>query len=527
MAKFIPYDYNQTSMVVINFNDQIQTGTFEYAVHHLVANKLDLSLFDQVYKNDDNGRPAYDPAILLKIILFAYSKGITSSREIEWCCRHNIIFMALSCQSTPHFTTIAEFISGHCDAVESLFEQVLFICDEQGLLGNELFAIDGCKMPSNAAKEWSGTHKELAAKRDKIKRLIQHHTKKHQQQDLLEGETDEELNLQSKRHKQAIETLDKAADKIDEFLNNNEPRMGKGQRKTEVKSNITDNESAKMKTSKGTIQGYNGIASVDKKHQIIIGANAFGEGQEHHTLKPILKEIKQRYRKLGLSDDIYKEGKEGIIVTADTGFANEDNMEYLHENNINAYIPDNQFRSRDPRFDGQKKKHPRESRAKKGSTKTFTAKAFTFDPECMTCICPSAEVLSFRGIIKDSRGNQSARFEGRLTQCRACSLKHQCMKNPKSADHRKGNGRQVSFLVSKREAATHTDWMKERVDSDKGKRIYSHRMSVVEPVFGNLEFNKKLTRFSLRGLKKINAQWKLFCLIQNIEKLANYGKLAA
>jgi len=290
MAKFIPYDYNQSSMVVINFNDQIQMGTFEHAVHYLVDNRLDLSLFKAVYKNDDYGRPAYDPAILLKIILFAYSKGITSSREIEWCCRFNIIFMALSCQSSPHFTTIAEFISGHCDAVKSLFEQVLLICDEQGLLGNELFAIDGCKMPSNAAKEWSGTHKELAAKRDKIKRLVQHHTEKHQQNDLLEN--DEETKLQSSRHQQAIATLNKAADKIDNFLNNNEPRIGKGKSKKEVKSNITDNESAKMTTSKGTIQGYNGIASVDKKHQIIIGADAFGEGSEHHTLQPILKSIR-------------------------------------------------------------------------------------------------------------------------------------------------------------------------------------------------------------------------------------------
>lgn len=520
MAKFISYDYNQSSMVVINFTDQIQTGTFEYAVHHLVDNKLDLSLFECVYKNDDNGRPAYDPAILLKIILFAYSKGITSSREIEWCCRHNIIFMALSCQSAPHFTTLAEFISGHCEAVESLFEQVLLICDEQGLLGNELFAIDGCKMPSNAAKEWSGTHKELAAKRDKMKHLIRHHTQKHQQQDLLDKETDEEGKLQQARHKQAIETLNKAADKIEDFLNNNEPRMGKGKRITEVKSNITDNESAKMTTSKGTLQGYNGIASVDKKHQIIIGADAFGEGQEHHTLKPILKGIQARYKKLGLSEDILAED---VIVTADTGFANEDNMQYVHENDINAYIPDNKFRSRDPKFKDQKKKHPRASRAKKGSTKIFPGSDFSFDEKNRTCICPNGELLSFRGDIEDTNGNNSARFEGRLTQCRNCPLKHQCMKNPKSADHRKGAGRQVSFLLSENHSPTHTDWMKERVDSDKGKRIYSHRMSVVEPVFGNLEFNKKLTRFTLRGLKKINAQWKLFCLIQNIEKLANYG----
>jgi transposase len=525
MAKFIPYDYNQSAMVVINFNDQIQMGTFEHALHHLVDNKLDLSCFADDFKNDDNGRPAYDPAILLKIILFAYSKGITSSREIAWCCRSNIIFMALSCQSTPHFTTIADFISGNCQSIESLFEQVLLVCDQQGLLGNELFAIDGCKMPSNAAKEFSGTHQELKTKRDKIKHLIQHHTHKHQQQDLLDdkAEADNETQAQQARHQQAIDTLNKAADKIERFLNNNEPRMGKGKRTIEVKSNITDNESAKMTTSKGTIQGYNGIASVDKKHQIIIGADAFGEGQEHHTLQPILKGIQERYKKLKLSDDILSEG---TVVTADTGFANEDNMRYLHENEINAYIPDNKFRSRDPKFDRQKKKYPRASRAIDPTINiTLTSKDFNFDPIKQTCVCPAGQTLSHRGIREDNRGSKRIYFTGRTTQCRACKLKAHCMKNPSSADHGKGNGRQVSFILSKK--PTHTDWMKHRVDSDKGKRIYSHRMSVVEPVFGNLEFNKKLTRFTLRGLKKINAQWKLFCLIQNIEKLANYGTLAA
>ena len=64
-------------------------------------------------------------------------------------------------------------------------------------------------------------------------------------------------------------------------------------------------------------------------------------------------------------------------------------------------------------------------------------------------------------------------------------------------------------------------------DSDKGKRIYSHRMSVVEPVFGNITVNKKLNRFSLRGKQKVNDQWRLFCLVHNIEKLANYSEVAA
>jgi transposase len=170
MPNFKPYNYNQTAMVVINYQDQLQPGTFEYTLHHLIDQKLDLSAFYEKYQNDATGRKAYDPAILLKIILFAYSKGITSIREIEWCCETNIIFKALSCDTVPHFTTIASFVSQQPEAIEDLFEQVLLICHEQGLLGNELFAIDGCKMSSNAAKEWSGTFKELAEKRDKLKR---------------------------------------------------------------------------------------------------------------------------------------------------------------------------------------------------------------------------------------------------------------------------------------------------------------------------------------------------------------------
>ena len=81
---------------------------------------------------------------------------------------------------------------------------------------------------------------------------------------------------------------------IQEYLDTTEPRIGKGKKSTEVKSNITDNESAKMKTSKGTIQGYNGVATVDQKHQIIIDAQAFGEGTEHHLLKPITETIQER-----------------------------------------------------------------------------------------------------------------------------------------------------------------------------------------------------------------------------------------
>ena len=122
-------------------------------------------MFEARYKNDEVGAPAYDPAILLKIVLYAYSRGITSSREIARLCRENVVFMALSADSAPHFTTIAAFVASLDREIASVFRDVLLVCDELGLIGREMFAVDGVKLPSNAAKEWSGTQPIFARRR--------------------------------------------------------------------------------------------------------------------------------------------------------------------------------------------------------------------------------------------------------------------------------------------------------------------------------------------------------------------------
>ncbi len=143
MSRFKEYDYNQTVMLPVDFKQQILPGTFDYSLHYLVDNELDLSLFNSKFRNDDNGSPAYDPAILLKIVLLAYSRGVTSSRKIEALCRENVVFMAISADSHPHFTTIAEFISGSSEQIDDLFGQVLMTCDALGLIGKEMFADHG------------------------------------------------------------------------------------------------------------------------------------------------------------------------------------------------------------------------------------------------------------------------------------------------------------------------------------------------------------------------------------------------
>ncbi len=519
LNNFKKYDYSQSAMVVINFEEQLQPNTFEYTLHRLIDDHIVLSAFYDKYNNAFGGRRAYDPAILLKIILFAYSKGITSSREIQWQCEHNIIFKALSCDVVPHFTTISNFVSSYPDAIESVFEQVLLVCESQGLLGHDLIAIDGCKMSSNAAKEHSGTFAELEQKRTKIKRQIKHCMDEHRR---LDGRRVQDRE-RKKQLEQSVETLEKHFTKIDAFLKNEEPRMGKGKKPSEVKSNITDNESGKMKTSKGTIQGYNGVAAVDKKHQIIVDAQAFGEGQEHHTLKPVLDTITERYQHLEISEDILDDQ---VVITAYTGFANEANYTYIKEEGINAYIPDNQFRQRDERYAGQKEKYGKRHQDEvKGLMKVIPASEFEFDLEKKTCICPAGNEMWLHDESIPGENKIKLAFEGKLTDCRSCELKRRCMRNPESADTREGHGRQVSKTFTVGE--TPLTWMQARVDSQLGKQIYGHRMSVVEPVFGNIGTNKGLNRFSLRGKRKVQGQWQLYCMIHNIEKIMNYGDIAA
>ena len=205
-------------------------------------------------------------------------------------------------------------------------------------------------------------------------------------------------------------------------------------------------------------------------------------------------------------------------------------MQYLHDNQINGYIPDNQFRSRDPKFANQKEKYGKRHQNKKKRSKPtqfIPASEFRFDPVAMACICPAGNTLNYQGSRKDDIGNLKAFFGGKLLQCRHCDKNRNCMKNPSSADHHKSHGRQVSFIIEKDKSPTYNDWMKHRVDSPEGKFIYSHRMSVVEPVFGNIGTNNGLNRFRLRGKAKVQRRWRLYCMVHNIEKIMNYGKIAA
>jgi transposase len=503
--RFTDHNQGQGAFITVNFDRQFVPGTFEHTLNYLVDNKLNLSIFHHKYRNDETGRPAYDPALLLKVVLMAYSRGVTSSRRIEALCRENVLFMALSADTRPHFTTIADFISGSTEEIAKLFHEVLMICDEAGLIGKEMFAIDGCKLPSNASKEWSGTHATLRKKSQKIDRAVRYMLAKHRDED-QKGESDAGIR---QREEKQIETLLKASDKIDRFLQENDKRYGRGGE--EVQSNLTDNESAKMKTSKGVIQGYVGVAAVDAKHQVVVSAEAFGQGQEHGLLEPLVEQIEAVFKAVERSP--LEEAK----ILADSGFCNQDTLEYLEQKQIDGYIADHGFRSRDPRFAGAAEHKPKS--APKARTR-YTSDDFQFDLEQGTCLCPAGKSLWLKCKAARITGNIFMQFQGHQADCAACSARSKCLRNAKQAGARQVNIKIGTYETEKTGALQR---MREKIDANLGRHIYSMRLGIVEPVFGHITDAIGIKRFSLRGQKKVNAQWQLMTMLHNLLKIHRFG----
>ena len=380
MPRYKKYDYSQAMILPVEFSKQILSGTIEYVIDYMVENKLNLEKIEAKYKNDETGAPAYDPKILLKIVLLAYTRGVTSSREIEKLCNENILFKALSADANPDFTTIAWFVRSMEKDVRGLFCDVLMVCSEMNLIGGTIFALDGCKLSSNAAKEWSGKFSDLEKKKEKLKKVLRHVVTTHKQTDMHESKT-----------------------------------------------------------------------KIEKKAQI--------------------RRIKCK---------------------------------------IDAYIPDQFFRKRDPRFI-TKARHVPKKNAK------FTKEYFTYRKVTNDFICPNAKILKF--MHNQKFGNTEGRkFSAKGSECKKCAVRKRCL--------RSDNSRQRTlYIADKYFNRNYSEEMMRKMDTPHGRQIYSMRMGIIEPVFGNIRAAKGLNEFSLRSEAKVNIQWLLYGMVHNLGKIKRYGSI--
>ena len=514
MARYKYIDTNP-KFLSVDLARQLLSGTFEHALNHLLDHAIDLSAFDARFRNDATGAPAYPPALLLKVVLAAYAHGIVSSRGIEQACREHVTFIALCGDQAPHFTTIAQFVSTLGDDIARVFGAVLAICDAEGLIGREMFAIDGVKLPSNASKRRSGTRADFERQATKLEATAQQILARHRATDARPVEPS-----RATKETQRIARLEKDAAQIRDWLGRH-PEERRGPKGTMRQSNRTDNESAKMATGKGVLQGYTGVAAVDGQAQIIVEAQAHGTGSEQDVLLPVVRALQATPQLLTAR----------TLLTADAGYHSEANLKALAALDVEALIADAQMRQRDERFvrQARHRSQPAPLYDKSDPSQSvrplplYQPSDFTYDPDARTCVCPAGKSLYRKGRDLIKNGYRCAEFRGAKRDCLPCTHRARCLRHPERTP-----ARQVIFIRGQRgpvaaRPPTHSARMRARIDSAEGRARYSERFGTVEPVFANLCYNKGLTRFTLRGRTKVDGQWKLFCLVHNIEKLAHHG----
>jgi hypothetical protein len=421
-----------------------------------------------------------------------------SSRRIEQAGRNNIIAKSLAADNEPDHDTIAAFISRDSEAVKDLFTQILLQCGELGLITGEMFALDGCKLPSNASKEWPGTIGNLKKKKEKLEKHIARMLLRHREL----GQSEEAKKIQEpfrktmggdrERRERSMERLEKKLKKLEGFLKGAKPKTGAPGE--EVQSNITDNESARIKGPHGYIQGYNGIAAADSGSQIIVSAEATGKS-ESESFPQMLDGLEENMEKVSRK----KKPLKGALVAGDTGFFCEKNLQEAKERKIAVIIPDPQFRQRDPDFEGREKE--------KGK-KRYAAEDFSYDKKNKCYRCPAGKILRYKGKAK-LRNNDGEKYQAAASDCGKCPQIEKCisMKN-KDAKRRA----RTLYIAEKKYKENLCEKMRKKIDSPAYRELYSRRQQIIEPVFSDIEYCKGMDRFTLRGREKVDMQWKLYCI---------------
>ena len=282
-----------------------------------------------------------------------------------------------------------------------------------------MFAIDGVKLPSNASKHRSGTRADFERQATKLEAATATMLQRHRETDAAASEPT--LVARTERR---ITRLKHDAEEIREWLNDH-PADRAGTNGTVRKSNRTDNESAKMATSKGVIQGYTGVAAVDGAHQIIVEAQAHGTGSEQALLLPVVTAMQ----------DLLTPSS---VITADAGYHSDANLQQLAALPVTALIADTEMRRRDERFSTQERHRasPDPLHDKTPSPveepQLFQPSDFTYGAAHRTCVCPAGKHLNRNGRGRVIRDDIWERFVGKKRDGGPCPLRGPCIRTPET-----------------------------------------------------------------------------------------------
>lgn len=462
-SKFKSIQNDQLFLLPPSIDDFIPEGHLSRVICEIV-DTFDTRKIEEQYSYQ--GQKSYHPKVLIKLWVYGYATGTLSGRKIASKCETDTAYMYLSSMYRPDFRTINDFRKDNIKIFESYFIEVVKLCRELGMASMGTLALDGTKIRANAsAKQMM----DKAMYSQWLKKVEGQLVSLSQQADLInsieESELTENRGDELPKEIRSKEVLKK---KIQQAIEELKDRDGE-------RINMTDKDARPIKSAGQIKPNYNcqGAVALDG---VIVAAYVSNNASDKRQLAPLIDLAEKNT------------GNQAENILADSGYASYENYEWLEQYRKTAYLPDQEYEYR-----SQLKEQP------------YDKSNFIYHLEKDTYTCPQGkELVLDRVFFHRTRKQKLRTYKG--TQCISCPVRPDCTST---------NARQINQDIREplREKARNL------LDTPQGKLIYRQRMNMIEPVWGNIKFNKKITMFHLRGLSKVNGEWMLIAIAHNIQKL--------
>ena len=474
-----PVEFDQRLLFPSNIFDLLPDD-HECYLYNDIFQQLDTSSLENKYSR--RGQNAYHPKSILSILIYSYTRGIFSSRQIERRCNEDLSFMYIAGMNCPNFRVLSDFRKNNSEYFHECFKQSVLIAMELGLASLGHVSLDGSKFKANTSKHKAMSHKRLVEKEkelmEEIDSLIEKANKCDKEEDKeYKEKTGYEIpeDLKHKEERLAkIKKAKEALEKREEELNPGKEIEGKKQ------ISFTDTD-ARIMGKKGNFDyQYNGQIAVDSDNQIIIAQHLSQNANDKKEIELALKNMKETTGTLPSK------------LSTDNGYMSGTNLGTLEEEpNIDVYIATDK---------GEKKNIiPLNESNRKLVKADFV---YNKQDDCFTC--PGGQTLVLKSESKDGRKT----YQGSSTICAACCYNSRCCKSAK--------GRARTICTDDKEPLRQR--MNAKMESEAAKKIYGKRKVIVEPVFGQIK-NSGFRGFSVRGHEKTCGEFSLVCTAHNIKKI--------
>lgn len=473
-----PVEFDQSLLFPQNIFDLLPTD-HQCFVYGDIFEQLDTSEVEQNYSV--LGQNAYHPRLITGILIYAYSQGVFSSRQIAKRCQEDLGFMYISHLNCPNFRVLSDFRKDNYEFFKRCFKQSVLMAMEAGMVSLGHISLDGSKFKANTSKHKAMSYGRLKAKEKELTEEIEALLAKANRCDEEEDEeyhdkTGHEIPEELKIKQQRLAKIKAAKEAVEK----REQELNPGKAIEDKKQISFADKEARIMGKKGDFDyAYNGQISVDEDHQIIVGQHLSQNANDKQEVKLALEQIKETM------------GEAPSVMSLDNGYMSGNNLEAFQDTAIDVYIATGK---------GEKK----DQREIDNCERNIKKSDFTYDQEQDCFVCPAGHSLE----LKSHSSNGKKVYQGSKTACNSCIYQARCCSS------KKGEPR----TIHSDDKEPLRQEMIAKMEQESSKEIYRNRKKIVEPAFGQIK-NSGFRGFSVRGYKKASGEFSLVCAVHNFKKI--------